>query len=196
MYSCKSWGSWIFCPLANIFISQREFHIERKLGKKSFYYASTSLVMCLIDPCCMSLEVEMFVFLERPTGVVSSLSGKEKNQFFKRSNRFSVFLCCPAQDPSVGEQWWPRGCWFCFPPLCHGLQESANNGRQKWGSPNAWCAGAVGPQHLGTTRNCLWMTSFYITSVAWPSVGILPWPPGAEGRKLLDIGNVPVMALR
>lgn len=52
--------------------------MERKLGKESFYYVNTSLLMCPIDPSCMPLVVRMFVFVERQTGITSFLSGKGK----------------------------------------------------------------------------------------------------------------------
>lgn len=55
--------------------------------------------MCLIDPCCMSLEVEMFVFLERPTGVVSSLSGKEKISSSKEAIGFRCFCVVQPRIP-------------------------------------------------------------------------------------------------
>lgn len=47
--------------------------------------------MCLIDFCCMFLEVEMFVFLERLIGVVSFFLGKEKISFLKEVIGFRCF---------------------------------------------------------------------------------------------------------
>lgn len=40
------------------------------------------------------------------------------------------------------------------------------------------------------------MTAVSITLIAYPSQRILPWPPRAKGRKLLNIEDLPAMALR
>lgn len=60
-------------------------------------------MVCLIDSQGMPLEVKVFVFMERQNELLV-FSQETENSFFKRSDRFSVFLYHSAQDPKSGEQ--------------------------------------------------------------------------------------------